>query len=513
MKFSWKGQLIDIPSTSGGTSTASANNSWIRYLSDAVSPTFDTTIVVSKNSWSTLANAVEGDRIFVLYGYAAAEEEGGGEDAGTEETASYTSGEDVGEILPDETLPDEMLPDEEISDVYDYWTCTGIVKTVDTESVTITLDTVVAFSTSSSIDTPTKETKMFTISNHVDGALSTASDITTIDGGFSVSNIPWDIFGVDPDGSTTNIPKPDDRFVGYLWFVDRGDATTKHKHFVTGTIESASYETNEFGYHDTYDIFITSSVLIEYYAPDANASVNTFVVENDSEGCLELPYTNAVSLGNNTIGMVTIPNIPNAIFGLNRQNGVVGVIPKVGDNVTGVLWVMEEADLMMYRYKVVGKIQSVSSTVDANGYPSFVTIVVESGVLLETIDDSAPAPAEDYATVRVEEIVSNNWTIRKYEDGYVDMSRSAVIQINMNVKVGDKLFVSSTTFDEPYPMMLTKNFSCDISISAPNFTVFPICASSDNTLMRTNKWRSIGYTEGATTRSVIVQYHVTGRWK
>ena len=269
------------------------------------------------------------------------------------------------------------------------------------------------------------------------------------------------------------------------------------------------------------ELVLTSVAPFNAGSATAAPGCNVFTIGNHPEDPIVVPDTLG---GGNPVGLDITGNfylmgLPWNIFGLETVHVAAGappkLVPKSGDRFVGYLWLTTITDAGAnppYKYFVTGEIQAASEEEDTGmGYPNTYDIWIQSGKLIEQYDESDAPPAEEPLTV--EEVVSDGWRIRKYSDGYVEMFMSMVFNTGIDTKVADRLFVSSATFDDPFPIKLTALYNCSVTIGGNGITCFPMCALSDDPLTRTIKWRAMTYANGATTPSVTRRYHVTGRWK
>ena len=269
------------------------------------------------------------------------------------------------------------------------------------------------------------------------------------------------------------------------------------------------------------ELVLTSVAPFNAGSATAAPSCNVFTIGNHPKDPIVVP--DALG-GGNPVGLDITGNfylmgLPWNIFGLETVHVAAGappkLVPKSWDRFVGYLWLTNITDAGAnppYKYFVTGEIQAASEEEDTDiGYPNTYDIWIQSGKLIEQYDESDAPPAEEPLTV--EEVVSNGWRIRKYSDGYVEMFLSMVFNTGIDTKVADRLFVSSATFDDPFPIKLTALYNCSVTIGGNGITCFPMCALSDDPLTRTIKWRAMTYANGATTPSVTRRYHVTGRWK
>ena len=269
------------------------------------------------------------------------------------------------------------------------------------------------------------------------------------------------------------------------------------------------------------ELVLTSVAPFNAGSATAAPGCNVFTIGNHPEDPIVVP--DALG-GRNPVGLDITGNfylmgLPWNVFGLETVHVAAGappkLVPKSGDRFVGYLWLTNITDAGAnppYKYFVTGEIQAASAEEDTGmGYPNTYDIWIQSGKLVEQYDESDAPPAEEPLTV--EEVVSNGWRIRKYSDGYVEMFMSMVFNTVIDTKVADRLFVSSATFDDPFPIKLTALYNCSVTIGGNGITCFPMCALSDDPLTRTIKWRAMTYANGATTPSVTRRYHVTGRWK
>ena len=269
------------------------------------------------------------------------------------------------------------------------------------------------------------------------------------------------------------------------------------------------------------ELVLTSVAPFNAGSATAAPGCNVFTIGNHPEDPIVVP--DALG-GGNPVGMDITGNfylmgLPWNIFGLETVHVAAGappkLVPKSGDRFVGYLWLTTITDAGAnppYKYFVTGEIQAASAEEDTGmGYPNTYDIWIQSGRLIEQYDESDAPPAEEPLTV--ENVVSGSWRIRKYSDGYVEMFMSMVFNTVIDTKVADRLFVSSATFDDPFPIKLTALYNCSVTIGGNGITCFPMCALSDDPLTRTIKWRAMTYANGATTPSVTRRYHVTGRWK
>jgi hypothetical protein len=289
---------------------------------------------------------------------------------------------------------------------------------------------------------------------------------------------------------------------------------------------------------DVYDYFVCAGQVKTVRAEDVEL-VLTSVAPFNAGSATAAPGCNVFTIGNHPEDPIVVPDalgggnpvglditgnfylmgLPWNVFGLETVHVAAGappkLVPKSGDRFVGYLWLTNITDAGAnppYKYFVTGEIQAASAEEDTGmGYPNTYDIWIQSGKLVEQYDESDAPPAEEPLTV--EEVVSNGWRIRKYSDGYVEMFMSMVFNTVIDTKVADRLFVSSATFDDPFPIKLTALYNCSVTIGGNGITCFPMCALSDDPLTRTIKWRAMTYANGATTPSVTRRYHVTGRWK
>jgi len=269
------------------------------------------------------------------------------------------------------------------------------------------------------------------------------------------------------------------------------------------------------------ELVLTSVAPFNAGSATAAPSCNVFTIGNSPEDPIVVP--DALGGGNpvglDITGNFYLMDLPWNIFGLETVHVAAGappkLVPKSGDRFVGYLWLTTITDTGAnppYKYFVTGEIQAASAEEDTGmGYPNTYDIWIQSGRLIEQYDESDAPPAEEPLTV--ENVVSGSWRIRKYSDGYVEMFMSMVFNTGIDTKVADRLFVSSATFDDPFPIKLTALYNCSVTIGGNGITCFPMCALSDDPLTRTIKWRAMTYANGATIPSVTRRYHVTGRWK
>ena len=282
------------------------------------------------------------------------------------------------------------------------------------------------------------------------------------------------------------------------------------------------------------ELVLTSVAPFNAGSATAAPGCNVFTIGNHPEDPIVVP--DALG-GGNPVGLDITGNfylmgLPWNIFGLETVHVAAGappkLVPKSGDRFVGYLWLTTITDAGAnppYKYFVTGEIQAASEEEDTGmGYPNTYDIWIQSGKLIEQYDESDAPPAEEPLTVEDYDVPSNSpdvqngsWHVRKYSDGYVEISGHFVtVDVNFSLVYANgeskNILYYTPRFIFDYPIKLVNRYS-ETALATDNVgkVVLTGSSASRDVTSQTSIYYAV-YNEAVKT-TLVFEFHITGRWK
>ncbi len=111
---------------------------------------------------------------------------------------------------------------------------------------------------------------------------------------------------------------------------------------------------------------------------------------------------------------------------------------------------------------------------------------------------------QDYET-------EDGWHVRKWSDGYLEMSCRETVNIAVNNALGNMWFYKNSGIDKPYPIIPTAVYSSNVGIIGVTTVALAGIYWSKTTENRPDSIYLLATDKGV--HSYTIGAHITGRWK